>query len=123
HSMSTLSEKLAGIVLPIDNFSSYLDFNGAINNVDLAKQNFQYAGEKLCDIWWQDHIYGKEVFIKYVDKQINPFNKVSDIMELDKNSLSNIQKSGNCAIMDDCLSNYSPNEKEMLNVLILCLSD
>ncbi|RIB07348.1 hypothetical protein C2G38_2214703 [Gigaspora rosea] len=32
-SMSTLSGKLAGIVLPIDNFGSHLDSNGVINNV------------------------------------------------------------------------------------------
>ncbi|CAG8641988.1 30528_t:CDS:2 [Gigaspora margarita] len=52
-SMSTLSEKLAGIVLPIDNFGSYLDSN--------------------------DHIHGKEVFIEYVDEQIDSFNKALDI--------------------------------------------
>ncbi|CAG8745929.1 23308_t:CDS:2 [Gigaspora margarita] len=33
------------------------------------------------------------------------------------------QKSGNRAIMDDCLPNYSPNKRKMLDVLILCLSD
>ncbi|CAG8748670.1 7807_t:CDS:2 [Cetraspora pellucida] len=50
-SMSTLLEKLAGIVLPIDHFGSHLDSNSIIENIDLAKQNFCYADKKLCDIW------------------------------------------------------------------------
>ncbi|CAG8786717.1 19796_t:CDS:2 [Gigaspora margarita] len=41
HSMSTLLGKLAGIVLPIDNFGSYLSSNGVINNINLTKQNFR----------------------------------------------------------------------------------
>ncbi|CAG8642118.1 11724_t:CDS:1, partial [Scutellospora calospora] len=49
-SMSTLSGKLASIVLPIDNFGSYLDSNSIIENINLAKQNFYYASKKLCDI-------------------------------------------------------------------------
>ncbi|CAG8820727.1 41786_t:CDS:2, partial [Gigaspora margarita] len=155
-SMSTLSEKLAGIVLPIDNFGSHLDSNGAINNVDLAKQNFQYASEKLYNIWRRDHIHGKEVFVEYVDEQINPFNKASDVswswIEIHSEEAADLlaendgfllpaikviflaqhkkfkhpnqsQKSGNHAITDDCLSSYSPNKREMLDILILCLSD
>ncbi|CAG8807009.1 7752_t:CDS:2, partial [Cetraspora pellucida] len=51
HSMSTLSEKLADIVLPIDHFGLHLDSNVIIENIDLAKQNFCYVSEKLCDIW------------------------------------------------------------------------
>ncbi|CAG8849560.1 17448_t:CDS:2, partial [Gigaspora margarita] len=78
-SMSILSEKLAGIVLPIDHFGSHLDSSRVIENIDLAKQNFHYFGERLCDIWQRDYIYSKEVIVKYVDEQINLFNKASDI--------------------------------------------
>ncbi|CAG8832845.1 29541_t:CDS:2, partial [Gigaspora margarita] len=46
HSMSTLSGKLAGIVLPIDHFGSHLNSSGIINDTELANKNFHYASEK-----------------------------------------------------------------------------
>ncbi|CAG8839363.1 35942_t:CDS:2, partial [Gigaspora margarita] len=47
-SMFTLSEKLAGIVLPIDNFGSHLSSNSVMNNIDLAKQNFRYTAKEVA---------------------------------------------------------------------------
>ncbi|CAG8787439.1 36746_t:CDS:2, partial [Gigaspora margarita] len=49
-SMSTLSEKLARIVLPVNHFGSHLDAVGNVTDSKLEIRNFCYAGEKLCDI-------------------------------------------------------------------------
>ncbi|CAG8498792.1 1853_t:CDS:2 [Scutellospora calospora] len=60
HSMSTLSEKLADIVLPIDHFGSHLNSSSNVIDSELANQNFCYAGERLYNIWQQDYIHRKE---------------------------------------------------------------
>ncbi|CAG8821320.1 2875_t:CDS:2 [Gigaspora margarita] len=60
--MSTLSEKLAGIVLPVDHFGSHFDAMENITDSELEIRNFCYASEKLRDIWQQDNIHGKKVF-------------------------------------------------------------
>lgn len=59
--MATLSGKLAGITLPINHFGRHLNTQGRVTNPELATQNFQYAGEALCDIWSHDLIFGKQV--------------------------------------------------------------
>jgi hypothetical protein len=46
-SMATLSQKLAGITLTIDNYSSYLNSQVQVNDSELAKKNFRYASEAL----------------------------------------------------------------------------
>ncbi|CAG8636032.1 20688_t:CDS:2, partial [Cetraspora pellucida] len=56
HSMSTLSGKLAGIVLPIDHFGSHLDSSDNVIN---------------------NYIYGKEVLVEYVNQEANIFSEVS----------------------------------------------
>jgi len=48
--MTTLSGKLAGVTLSIDHFRKHLDLQGKVMNPELAAQNFQYAGEILCDL-------------------------------------------------------------------------
>ncbi|CAG8803547.1 31409_t:CDS:2, partial [Gigaspora margarita] len=129
-SISMLLRKFAGIVLPIDNFGSHLDSN--------------------------------EVFVEYVDKQIDPFNKVSGVSwswieihcqicwyslniqkcndfnccskwkakeatdllaENDRFLPSAIKESRNRAVTDDCLPNSFSNEREILDILIPCISD
>ncbi|GBC23550.2 hypothetical protein GLOIN_2v1766467 [Rhizophagus irregularis DAOM 181602=DAOM 197198] len=42
-SMSTLSQKLAGITLPIDKFGSHLNSQGQVTDLELAMKNFRYA--------------------------------------------------------------------------------
>ena len=49
-SMATLSGKLAGISFPIDHFRTHLNSQGKVVDNDLAYKNFQYAGERLCNI-------------------------------------------------------------------------
>ena len=61
--MATLSGKLAGITLPIDHFGKHLNSQGNVINSELATQNFQYAGEALCDIWSCDLILGNVLML------------------------------------------------------------
>ncbi len=71
--MATLSGKLAGITLPIDHFGKHLNSQGNVINSELATQNFQYAGEALCDIWSRDLIFGKRVDAQFINTLKNPF--------------------------------------------------
>ncbi|CAB4430947.1 unnamed protein product [Rhizophagus irregularis] len=48
HSMTTLSQKLASITLPIDKYGFHLNSQGQVNDSELAIKNFRYAGEALC---------------------------------------------------------------------------
>ena len=74
--MATLSGKLAGITLPIDHFGTHLNTQGKVINPELALQNFQYAGEALCDIWRRDLIFGRSVDTRYVEELDNPFESL-----------------------------------------------
>ncbi|CAG8832793.1 22040_t:CDS:2, partial [Cetraspora pellucida] len=74
--MATLSGKLAGITLPVDHFGKHLDSQGKIIDSELAVQNFQYAGEILCDAWSCNLIFGKCVCTQYVDTFTNLFNNL-----------------------------------------------
>ncbi|CAG8808674.1 44283_t:CDS:2, partial [Gigaspora margarita] len=74
-SIASLSEKLAGITLPVDNFGSHLDSQGKVLDKDLACRNFEFVGNHLCNIWRRDKIYSKPVPVKYVDQIRQPFAK------------------------------------------------
>ncbi|GBC26323.2 hypothetical protein GLOIN_2v1870260 [Rhizophagus irregularis DAOM 181602=DAOM 197198] len=74
-SMASLSEKLAGITLPIEEFGSHLNSQGNVIDEELARRNFEYSGNKLCDIWKRDDIHGKPVTVEYVDQERNPFDE------------------------------------------------
>ena len=54
-SMVSLSGKLAGITLPHDKYGNHLR-NGKVVDDNLARQNFAYSGETLCELWKRDHI-------------------------------------------------------------------
>ncbi|CAG8821292.1 46399_t:CDS:2, partial [Gigaspora margarita] len=72
-SMCTLSEKLAGIELLVDRFGSHLNSQGVVIDEDLARRNFEFAGECLCEIWKRDKIHEKQVCVDYVGYDENPF--------------------------------------------------
>ncbi|CAB4437176.1 unnamed protein product [Rhizophagus irregularis] len=74
--MATLSGKLAGITLPVDHFGSHLNTQGKVIDLELALQNFRYAGESLCDIWRKDLIFGKSVDARYVEQLTDPFENL-----------------------------------------------
>jgi len=48
--MATLSEKLAGIILPVNHFRMHLNTQSKVINPELALQNYQYAREALYNI-------------------------------------------------------------------------
>ncbi|CAB4422741.1 unnamed protein product [Rhizophagus irregularis] len=73
--MASLSAKLAGITLPVNEFSSHLDSQGNVIDEELARRNFEFSGKRLCDIWRRDDIHGKPVTVEYIDKEIIPFNE------------------------------------------------
>ncbi|CAB4473773.1 unnamed protein product [Rhizophagus irregularis] len=92
-SMATLSGKLAGITLPIDHFRTHLNSQGKVINPELALQNFQYAGEALCDIWRCDLIFGRSVDTQYVEELVNPFENLHfDCTEKEKAEQQKQQK-------------------------------
>ncbi|CAG8775471.1 30566_t:CDS:2 [Gigaspora margarita] len=70
-SMASLSSKLAGIMLPIDHFSTHLNSQGKVIDEELAMKNFRFSGEKLCDIWRRDKIHEKPVQVEYLDTHDN----------------------------------------------------
>ncbi|GBC24607.2 hypothetical protein GLOIN_2v1766467 [Rhizophagus irregularis DAOM 181602=DAOM 197198] len=74
-SMISLSEKLAGITLPIEEFGPHLNSQGNVIDEELARRNFEYSGKKLCDIWKRDNIHEKPVTVEYVDQERNPFDE------------------------------------------------
>jgi hypothetical protein len=75
-SMVTLSQKLAGITLPIDKFSSHLNSQGEVVNLELVIKNFCYAGEALYALWECDPIFKKPVIAQYTDQKNSPFGNV-----------------------------------------------
>ena len=72
--MATLSQKLAGISLPIDKFGSHLNSQDQVVNSNLAMRNFRYAGEALCTLWERDPIFGKPIIAQYTDQNSSPFD-------------------------------------------------
>jgi hypothetical protein len=75
-SMATLSQKLAGITLPIDKYGSHLNSQGQVIDLELAMKNFHYAGNALCTLWKRDPIFGRPVTTEYVDQKNSPFGNI-----------------------------------------------
>ncbi len=69
--MSSLSGKLAGIVLNAFNYGNHLgNVNGQVSIVDeeLGYRNFKHAGEHLCELWNRDLINKRPVVAIYIEK-------------------------------------------------------
>ncbi|GBC47991.2 uncharacterized protein LOC106141435 [Rhizophagus irregularis DAOM 181602=DAOM 197198] len=75
-SMATLSQKLAGITLPIDKYGSHLNSQGKVVDSELAMKNMRYAGETLCTLWERDPIFGRPVTTQYIDQKSLPFDDI-----------------------------------------------
>jgi len=100
--MATLSGKLADVTLPIDHFEKHLDSQGKVTNSELAAQNFQYAGEILCDLWSCDSIFRKYVDTQYVGTFTNLFEnlhfegmekeKAEELKRQEKQKQKNVKK-------------------------------
>ncbi|CAG8796289.1 18542_t:CDS:2, partial [Gigaspora margarita] len=79
-SMASLSEKLAGIILPINKFGSHLDSQGKVLDENLVYKNFEFAGKSLCDIWKKDDINSKPVTTEYIDQVRQPFAEMGSLI-------------------------------------------
>ncbi|CAG8832809.1 32405_t:CDS:1 [Gigaspora margarita] len=66
--IASLSEKLAGITLSVDEYGLHLDTQGNVKDEELAQHNFEFSEQKLCDIWSKDNVYSKSVTTKYIDQ-------------------------------------------------------
>ncbi|CAI2196578.1 10679_t:CDS:1, partial [Funneliformis geosporum] len=73
HSIAMLSQKLAGITLPIDKHGSHFNSQGQVVNLELAMKNMHYAGKALCALWNRDPIFGRPVTTQYIDQKSSPF--------------------------------------------------
>src|SRR5688500_7039989 len=81
-SMSSLSSKLADIILNTFNNGKYLgNVNGQIFMIDekLDRKNFKHAGKHLCKLWNCDPINGRPVITSYVEN--HDYTVFSDIEE------------------------------------------
>ncbi|CAG8724166.1 5087_t:CDS:2, partial [Gigaspora rosea] len=67
-SMATFSGKLADITLPIDKYGTHLSSQGKVQDIELGLRNFRYVGERLCELWRKDLVFGKPVFIEYTNQ-------------------------------------------------------
>src|SRR3990170_1480983 len=75
-SMATLSQKLAGITLPIHKYGTHLNSQGQVVDLELAMKNYRYAGEALCALWERDPIFGRPVTTQYIDQKSAPFGGI-----------------------------------------------
>ncbi|XP_032779890.2 uncharacterized protein LOC116918320 [Daphnia magna] len=64
--MAPLSRDLSGLILPHEHFGSHLNNSGLTVDVELEKQNFQYAGETLAEIWSGSIIDSFPVIAHYI---------------------------------------------------------
>ncbi|CAG8807768.1 38067_t:CDS:2 [Gigaspora margarita] len=62
-SMASLLEKLAGITLPIDKYGMHLDSQGNVVDEELAQYNFEFLGNRLCELWSRDDIYAPDAVL------------------------------------------------------------
>ncbi|CAG8834561.1 38678_t:CDS:2 [Gigaspora margarita] len=79
-SIASLSEKLAGITLPIDEYGMYLDSQENVVDEELAQRNFEFSGNRLCELWSRDDIYGKPITVQYIDQISQPFDDIDDVV-------------------------------------------
>ena len=63
--MFHLSKELTGIVLPVDKYGSHLS-NGKTIDLELEQQNFEFAGNLLCETWNTLKIDGYDVVSEYI---------------------------------------------------------
>lgn len=64
--MAPLSRQLSGIILPHEHYGTHLDGSGKTIDVELEKQNFEYAGEALAKIFSDTIIDNHPVVAEYI---------------------------------------------------------
>ena len=79
--MFHLSKEMAGLVLPADTFGSHLH-NGKTIDEELDIQNFEAAGEVLCDVWRKLVVDGYAVDTEYVSRGVQEETKQFEVSPL-----------------------------------------
>lgn len=64
--LSPLAQDLAGLILPYDNFGTYLNEDGLTKHVELEKENFQSIGNILAEVWNMNILDEHPVVAEYV---------------------------------------------------------
>lgn len=64
--MAPLSRMLAGLVLEHNHYGSHLDSQGRTADAELEKQNFEFAGKTLSEVWSTLSIDDESVVAEYV---------------------------------------------------------
>ena len=67
--MAPLSRELAGLILSHDHYGSHLDSQGKTIDEELEKQNFEFAGKTLAELWSQVVIDGFPTISEYIDPE------------------------------------------------------
>ncbi|KAJ1522452.1 hypothetical protein ONE63_001642 [Megalurothrips usitatus] len=64
--MAPLSRMLAGLVLEHNHYGAHLDSQGRTVDAELEKQNFEFAGKTLAEVWSTLNIDGESVVAEYI---------------------------------------------------------
>jgi hypothetical protein len=84
--MAPLSRQLSGVILPHENFGTHLDGNGKTVDLELEKQNFEYAGETLAKIFSDVVIDNYPVITEYVkpekDESFQDYHEVDETWKM-----------------------------------------
>ena len=67
--MAPLSRELAGLILSHDHYGSHLDSQGKTIDEEVEKQNFEFAGKTLAELWSQVVIDGFPTISEYIDPE------------------------------------------------------
>lgn len=73
--MAPLSRELSGVILPHDHYGSHLDNSGKTIDSEKEKQNFEYAGQALAEIWSNTIIDGYPVVSEYIVPENSEFKE------------------------------------------------
>ena len=64
--MAPLSKELSGLIIFHDQFGSHLDASGRTISKDLERQNFDFAGKVLAEVWDNLVLDKYPVIAKYI---------------------------------------------------------
>ena len=67
--MVPLSRELAGLILPHDHYGTHLNNSAVTIDKNLEKQNFEFAGQTLADVWSQIVIDGYPVNAEFASAE------------------------------------------------------
>lgn len=76
--MAPLSHELSGLILPHDHYGTHLDSQNRTIDFELEKQNFEFAGQTLAEIWSKLIIDEHPVVAEYVAPQELVSPKIPD---------------------------------------------